>query len=59
MSARKWNWLLFGSSFGDAKDADADEGEGEGGHLHSCKPGPDSEEMRRSSLGVSGLLGRK
>lgn len=59
MSARKWNWLFFGSSFGDGVEEDEDEGEDERGHLHSCKPGPDSEEMRRSSLGVSELLGRK
>lgn len=50
--------MLFGSSFGDV-EKDEDEGEGEAGHLHSYKPGPDSEEMRRSSLGVAGLLGRK
>lgn len=51
--------MFFGSSFGDDVEEDEAEGEGEGGHLHSCKPGPDSEEMRRSSLGVSELLGRK
>ena len=51
--------MFFGSSLGDDVEEDEDEGEGEGGHLHSCKPGPANEEMRRSSLGVSELLGRK